>query len=220
VDELIEKLNMSQTEQQRQLQFYQDVDLNALVLVVKVEPHFAGQDPFILRKRFPKEVKEAVLSAFKEVIINDDTGLSVGMSGRNFHKHLDTTGSIDELIHLEAIAALPTLMRVAKRIKIHNDKDPQPMLENVHRFISAFSDGTGDYAVLLTVKEYETGKYILDKENPVKLYHHRVEKQLTPAPSAASVVDSDPSLTPSSANVYTIRQLLEGVKDSQGKIYF
>ena len=51
----------------------------------------------------------------------------------------------------------------------------------------------------------------------MRLYHHRVEKQLTPAPSTESGIESKSSSTPSSVNEYTIRQLLEGVKDSGGK---
>ena len=197
-----------------------DVEPETPVPVVRAKPRFSGQSPLVLRKRFPENVKKAVLGAFKKGVVNEHTGLTIGMSGRDFHKHMDTKGSVDELAHLEAIANLPELMRTARRIETHNDRDPQPKLKNIRRFISVFGDGINDYAVLLTVKEYSPGKYSLDKENPVSLYHHRVEKQLTPAPSAASEVESAPSLTPSSVNSYNIRELLKGVKDSRGRLYF
>jgi hypothetical protein len=198
------------------------VNPDAPVSVVRAEPCFAGQNPLVLRKRFPKQVKDAVLAAFKEGVVNEDTGLTVGMSGRDFHKHLDTKGSVDELTHMEAIANLPELMRTAKRIESRGDRNTQsdaPLL-GLRRFISAFNNGTGDYSVLLTVKEHAPGQYMLDVENPVRLYHHRVEKQLTPAPSTEPGVEANSSSTPSSANSYTIRQLLEGVKDADGKQYF
>jgi hypothetical protein len=183
-----------------------DVNPDALISVVRVAPRFSGQNPLILRKRFPEEVKNEVLAAFKEGVFNEDTGLTIGMSGKDFHKHLDTTGSVDAKTHLEAIASLPELMRTAKRVETHKDKKPTlgSNIEEVRRFISVFSNGTGDYAVLLTVKEYEQGKYVLDKNNPVRLYHHRVEKKLSPAPSTSSSVEQTGSSTPSSVNGYTI----------------
>jgi len=192
------------------------LEWDAPVQVVREQARFTGQNPAVLRKRFPKEVKDAVLVAFKKGVVNEDTGLTIGMSGKDFHKHLDTTDSVNEGVHLEAIAALPELMRTAKLIKTYKDRSPQPTLENVRRFISAFSDGSGDYAVLLTVKEHKPGQYVQGKENPVRVYHHRVEKLLMPAPSTELGVEPKSSLTPSSANDYTIRQLLEGVKDSKG----
>ncbi|MDR2696775.1 MAG: hypothetical protein LBC79_10420 [Deltaproteobacteria bacterium] len=235
-----------------------DVNPDAPVTVVRAEPRFAGQNPLVLRKRFPKKVKDAVLAAFEVGVVNEDTGLTVGMSGNDFREHLSFGDESLGLPHLEAIAALPELMQAAKRIERHDDRYPDPALKNVFRFISAFSDGSGDYSVLLTVKEYAPGKYRLDKENPVRLYHHRVEKrmpsvtsaaapveqagtlttpgisaqdpvrlyhhrvekQLSPASSTEPGVDTNSSSTSSSANSYTIRQLLEGVKDSQGKMYF
>jgi hypothetical protein len=197
-------------------------DLNALVLVVRVEPRFAGQNPLVLGKYFPKEVKEAVLSAFKEGVVNEDTDLLIGMSGRDFHEHFDIEDDSSAMPHLEAIAFLPELMRSAKRVETYQDKKPSQgsNIEKMHRFISAFSDGTGDYAVLLTVKEYAPGKYIPDKENPMRLYHHRVEKRMPSVTSASSPVEQAASSTTPNIKSYTIRRLVEGVKDSQGKIYF
>ena len=190
-----------------------DVDPETPVPVVRAKPRFSGQIPLVLRKRFPEDVKKAVLGAFKKGVVNEHTGLNVGMSGRDFHKHLDTKDSIDELAHLEAVASLPELMRTARRIESHGDKYTRSSvkLSNVQRFISVFSDGSGDYAVLLTVKEHGPGQYVLDKENPVRVYHHRVEKQLTSAPSTESGVEPTSSSTPSNANSYTIHELLKGV---------
>ena len=40
------------------------VDLDAPVRAVSITPRFAGQNPKILRKRFPNEVRQAVLAEF------------------------------------------------------------------------------------------------------------------------------------------------------------
>ena len=206
----------------RLYQIDSDVDPGMLVQVVRGESRFSGQNPQVLRKKFPVEVRKAVLAAFQQGVVNEDTGLAIGMSGRDFSKHLQTEGSADALAHLDAVAILPELMRTAKRIETHSDKDAgsSTKLDSVRRFISAFNNGTGDYAVMLTVKEHAPGQYVLDEENPVRLYHHRVEKQLAPASSTESGVEPLSSPTSSSTNGYTIRQLLEGVKDSAGEVYF
>ncbi|MDR2076405.1 MAG: hypothetical protein LBP61_05680 [Desulfovibrio sp.] len=198
-----------------------DVDLDAFVTVIRTAPRFARQNPFVLRKRFPEDVRDEVLTAFKKGVVNEDTGLTVGMSGNDFREHLFTGESVDASAHLEAIGSLPELMRTARLIEKYDDKKPSERheIEKMRRFIAAFSDGSGDYAVLLTVKEYAPGKYTLDEKNPVRLYHHRVERKLVPASSAAALVEQDGTSTSSSTNKYTIRQLLEDVNDSEGNPY-
>ncbi|MDR3357693.1 MAG: hypothetical protein LBN96_02310 [Desulfovibrio sp.] len=210
----------------RLLQLSPDVDPEAPVNVVRVVPRFAGQNPLVLRKvkNFPTEIKNAVLRAFSidGGVLNEATGMRIGMSGKDFKEHFKIDQNEDALAHLEAIAALPELLRTARRIETHTDnsENADGRLKAVHRFISAFGVGDRDYSVLLTVKEWADGNWTLDTENPVRLYHHRVEKQLPPTSSTSSAIEPHAPSTSSGVNSYTIRELAQGVNDSEGNPYF
>ena len=94
------------------------VDLDAPVRAVSITPRFTGQNPKILRKRFPAEVRQAVLAEFNSPsgVVNADTGWRVGMSGADFHEHLkfSDADAVGGLAHLEAGAAVPDWLRTAK----------------------------------------------------------------------------------------------------------
>ncbi|MDR1777595.1 MAG: hypothetical protein LBR31_07195 [Desulfovibrio sp.] len=77
--------------------------------------------------------------------------------------------------------------------------------------VSTAQNGSGDYSVLLTVKEFAPGQYRVDEENPVRLYHHRVEKNMTLTSSTAAPVEQGGTSTSSNVNSYTIRELTTGV---------
>ena len=93
------------------------INVEAPVQVVREQARFTGLNPLVLRKRFPTEIKKAVLTVFKEGVVNEDTGLTIGMSGNDFSEHLYFEDDAMGLPHLEAIAALPELMRTAKLIE-------------------------------------------------------------------------------------------------------
>lgn len=206
------------------------VNLEAPVRVVTVQPQFAGQNAKVLRKRFPADVRGTVLAAFKAGVVNEDTGIKVGMSSNDFREHFDAKNSGYDLAHLEAIAALPELMRTAKLVESHDDgkKTAGGNIKQVHRFMSALRVGGEDFAVKLTVKEFNDGSASLNMENPVKLYHHRIEKALSssdtgkPAMPTTIATERDVEQSPPSSPVdinaheYTLRRLLEGVNDSVG----
>ena len=206
------------------------VNLEAPVRVVTVQPQFAGQNAKVLRKRFPAAVRGTVLAAFKAGVVNEDTGIKVGMSSNDFREHFDAKNSGYDLAHLEAIAALPELMRTAKLVESHADgkKTAGGNIKQVHRFMSALRVGEEDFAVKLTVKEFNDGSASLNMENPVKLYHHRIEKALSssdtgkPAMPTTIATERDVEQSPPSSPVdinaheYTLRRLLEGVNDHKG----
>ena len=71
----------------------------------------------------------------------------------------------------------------------------------------------------MTVKEYRDGELILDVGTSLRLYHHRLEKEMPAGNSykAPIGVTHKPSAgTPE----YTLYQLLEDVKDSEGNVFF
>ncbi len=125
-------------------------------LFLVIEPRFQGQNAKVLRKRFPKEIKEQVLSAFENGIINEDTGKTILMSGKDFHEHMKFSeqDTIDGLLQLEAIVALPELMRTAKLVESYDDKKNVLEIKKMHRFQGALRIGDKDYSVKLTVKEH------------------------------------------------------------------
>ena len=197
-------------------------DLDAPVTVVAVRPRFVGQNPKVLRKRFPDEVRRAVLDAFKAGVVNEDTGLRVNMSASDFKEHLkfDDGDVVDGLAQLEAIAALPGLMREAKLVESYDDKKGADGIQKMHRFQAALRIGGKDYSVKMTVKEYKDGFLEIDASTPLKLYHHRLEKEM-PAGNSASLSHGDPSPRPSAGiHEYTLRSLLEDVNDSEGRRFF
>lgn len=197
-------------------------DLDAPVKVVVVQPRFAGQNAKVLRKRFPKDVRDAVLDEFKAGVVNGDTGLRVNMSASDFKEHLkfDDGDVVDGLAQLEAIAALPGLMREARLVESYDDKKNAAGIQKMHRFQAALRIGGKDYSVKMTVKEHKEGFLEIDARSPLKLYHHRLEKEM-PAGNSASLSHGDPSPRPSAGiHEYSLRSLLEDVNDSEGNRFF
>lgn len=201
----------------------EEVNLDAPVAVVEVSPRFEGQNPKVRRKRFPEDVRQAVLAEFHapEGVVNADTGWRINMSATDFHEHLkfSDTDAVDGLAQLEAVAALPDLMRNARLVESYEDQKKNPNIKSMHRFQAAVRVGAKDYSVKLTVKEFKDGTLHLADENPVKLYHHRLEKEM---PAGNSDTLRSPGVNRPSAGIheYSLRALLEDVKDSEGLPFF
>ncbi|WP_297892123.1 hypothetical protein [uncultured Desulfovibrio sp.] len=194
------------------------VNLEAPVRVVTVQPQFAGQNAKVLRKRFPKNLKDTVLAQFKNGVVNEQTGQQIGMSSKDFQEHLkfDDTDTVGGLEQLEAIAVLPELMREAKQVESYTDKKSAGSIKQMHRFQAALRIGEKDYSVKLTVKEYKDGSLELDAASPLKVYHHRLEKEM-PAGNSTALSQGDQPPQPSAGiHEYSLRSLLEDVNDSEG----
>jgi len=191
---------------------------------VSITPRFTGQNPKILRKRFPNEVRQAVLAEFNSPsgVVNADTGWRVGMSGADFHEHLkfSDADAVGGLAQLEAVAALPDLMRNAKLVESYQDKKNVPNIKKMHRFQAALCIADKAYSVKMTVKEYKNGSLELDAKAPFKIYHHRLEKEMPAGNSTALSHGDQPPQPSAGTSKYTLRQLLEDVKDSEGNIFF
>lgn len=215
------------------------VDLNATVPVVEVQPMFSGQNPLVLRKRFPATIKKQVLESFP--VVNEEQGVTVRASGKKFHEYLKIAEGENALNHLEAISALPDLMRTARLIESSPDKDGDPFIKRVHRYRAAFRIDNKDYSVRLVVFEYTDGQQELDRVD--SLYHLKLEKEMPTGISSPTLLDSNsgeatadidsnaatypgrlqgntPRTPPAKPSGYSLRQLLDGVKDSEGINYF
>ena len=197
-------------------------DLDAPVKVVAVQPRFEGQNAKVLRKRFPKEVRTAVLDEFKAGVINEDTGLKVGMTAKDFHEHMKFGDAdvVDGVQQLEAVAALPELMREAKLVESYEDKKSKDgNLKQMHRFQAALRIGEKAYSVKMTVKEFKDGTLHFADDNPIKLYHHRLEKEM-PAGNSDTLRKSGVNRPSAGIHEYSLRSLLEDVNDSEGNPFF
>ena len=90
----------------------------------------------------------------------------------------------------------------------------------MHRFQAALRIGGKDYSVKLTVKEYKDGSLELDAASPLKVYHHRLEKEM-PAGNSTALSQGDQPPQPSAGiHEYSLRSLLEDVNDSEGNRFF
>lgn len=197
-------------------------DLDAPVKVVAVQPRFEGQNAKVLRKCFPKEVRTAVLDEFKAGVVNEDTGLTVGMTAKDFHEHMKFGDAdvVDGVQQLEAVAALPELMREAKLVESYEDKKSKDgNLKQMHRFQAALRIGEKDYSVKMTVKEFKDGTLHFADDNPIKLYHHRLEKEM-PAGNSDTLRKSGVNRPSAGIHEYSLRSLLEDVNDSEGNRFF
>ena len=204
----------------------EDVDLDSNVQVITIEQLFSGENPKVLRKRFPKKIRNKVLSVFKEGVINADTNMKIGMSGRDFKEHLHFNhqgNDSDEfgIVHLEAIMALSQLIQSASLIRSYDDKKPKvgSSIKKMHHYVSALRTNNKDYSVVLTVKEFKDDSLNLYKENPVRLYHHRVVKSLSSVTSTAMPIEQVELQTTPERDSYTLHELLVDVKDSDGNFY-
>ena len=204
-----------------------DVDLDYRVPVVSIVPRFDGQNAKVLRKSFPKEFREEVLEAFADGVVNPDLeAKQIGkegaygklmMSSADFKEHLKFSDkdAIDGLIQLEAIAALPDLVRNARLVESYDDKKNVRQIKKMHRLQAALRIGSKDYSVKITVKEYNDGELSIDYDTPLKVYHHRVEKEM---PAGNSYEGPERGVHKPSAGIdeYTLRELLRDVNDSAG----
>ena len=106
--------------------------------VVSITPRFENQNPRVLRKRFPEEIRQSVLEAFnsEEGVVNADTGRRIGMSNADFHEHMKfgDGDAIGGILQLEAVAALPDLMRQAKLVESYDDRKGNPAIKKCTAF--------------------------------------------------------------------------------------
>ena len=199
------------------------MDLDAPVRVVSITPRFENQNPRVLRKRFPEEIRQSVLEAFnsEEGVVNADTGRRIGMSNADFHEHMKfgDGDAIGGILQLEAVAALPDLMRQAKLVESYDDRKGNPAIKKMHRFQAALRIGEKAYSVKLTVKEFKDGVLMISDENPIKLYHHRLEKEM-PAGNSDTLRLPDVNRPSADISEYSLRELLRDVKDSEGQTFF
>ena len=205
------------------------VDLDRQVGTIGVEERFQGMGAWRVRNKFPKEIRKYVLSSFGENgIENEDSGWKLTLSGAGFD-HLRNTMSRDVketgVEHYEVIAAIPDIARHGVLVESYDDQYGVPEIKKMHRLFAPVRVGEDVYSVRILVKEYQPGVFgIEDKDNAVtakKIYDHTVEKKLAAGTSqnAEQGVNLTQPPGPTAADSYTLRELIDGVKDSDGVLY-
>ncbi len=224
-----------------------NVDPKARVTIVPVTRTLPNLPTWLRKKQFPADVREQVLRDFSGGITNRHTGMTLTLSNLGLD-HILNTARNDTAIGGEVLYnSIPLLKNLAQEAYlIDPQKDIKPPetivpgqsgnLETVHRFVVPVEIDGRQHSLMLTAKEYEPGKAVIDG---AKLYDMKHLKEVPGRPSQSGpayaregVEDTSgslprdlpleegslagPSATPGTLSV---RELIEGVKDAYGENY-
>ena len=196
------------------------VNLDRMVSTTVIHRKYPAATLKEKRKAVSNGEKARVLQAFREGVRNEDTGWIIGMSGTDFDEHLKSDARSQFVMdQYEAVSALPEMMKRAVLVESHGDSHGRAEVKKVHRFYAPLSIDGDTYSVVLTVKEFQNGVLSVDAVSPMKLYHHRLEKKMLPAELGATASQGNPDPHTGSTSSYSLRELLEDVKDNDGNPY-
>jgi hypothetical protein len=192
-----------------------DVDIDAPMKVVIVEPQFAGQTVSEISSRQAEIINQAAGTHR-----NGESGLDFVVSNSNVRHAVNTAvhNKIDPQAALEIVAQLPRIINAARRAETHADQKGESNLKQIYRYFAGAQIGNDLYTVMLTIKE-KTGQ----PKPEISIY--RVYDANTVQKRAWRPLDSPPPegsesyATPSSSEI-SLRHLLKGVKDHKGNPYF
>ena len=197
------------------------VNLDRMISTTFIQRKYPAATLKEKRTAVSKGEKKSVLQAFKKGVRNEDTGWVIGMSGNDFDEHLKSDYASSYLMdQYEAVSALPKLMKKAVLVESHDDSHGRANVKKVHRFYAPLSIDGDTYSVVLTVKEFQNGVLLVDAKSPMKLYHHRLVKKMLPVQRGSVALQESPESDPGSISSYSLRELLENVKDNDGIPYF
>lgn len=197
------------------------VNLDRMISTTFIQRKYPAATLKEKRTAVSKGEKKSVLQAFKKGVRNEDTGWVIGMSGNDFDEHLKSDYASSYLMdQYEAVSALPKLMEKAVLVESHDDSHGRANVKKVHRFYAPLSIDGDTYSVVLTVKEFQNGVLLVDAKSPMKLYHHRLVKKMLPVQRGSVALQESPESDPGSISSYSLRELLENVKDNDGIPYF
>lgn len=197
------------------------VNLDRMISTTFIQRKYPAATLKEKRTAVSKGEKKSVLQAFKKGVRNEDTGWVIGMSGNDFDEHLKSDYASSYLMdQYEAVSALPKLMEKAVLVESHDDSHGRANVKKVHRFYAPLSIDGDTYSVVLTVKEFQNGVLLVDAKSPMKLYHHRLVKKMLPVQRGSVALQESHESDPGSISSYSLRELLENVKDNDGIPYF
>ncbi len=193
------------------------VNLEAPVRMVEAQPRFAGRSLWAVVKGPDRTaLRQELVGAYDNV----STGWKINLTGSGVdHAVSSAKKSMDGMAHMEAVANLPGLIENAVLVESHADSKGQ-RLKAVHRMYAPLRLGDDIYAVKLTVKEAAEGM-VAQIDDIHRLYDLKLEKKmpgdLRQPPDLAEASGKTGS-TPGIPEL-RLRQLLEGVNDSEGQAF-
>jgi len=125
-----------------------------------------GFKNFIEAKEFSKA------NLIGHTIENKDTGESIYISRNSIDKTLSEKAvkqSISQDIHLKAIRILPEMLKESLLVEEHSDKNNDPNIEKLQRFIATVKDKNEKYNVKITVK-------MIKKEGKFNYYTYEIQE--------------------------------------------
>jgi hypothetical protein len=217
-----------------------DVNLDARVKSVKLTPTLPKVPFWRLKEAFTPTVKGTILNSFKDGVVNGHTGLTLTLSSQGLDHMIDTARTwlgnskteAEGQVLTQAIPQISDLAREAYRVETHGDRKSSATkiegqegnLKNVHRFLVPVEMDGGSHVLMLTAKEYETGKAEVED---VSLYDMKHVKKMPGRPS-----QNRPDLTGRATGTigtivklgepddYSVRDLVQDVKGADGKLYY
>lgn len=193
------------------------VNLEAPVRMVEAQPRFTGRSLWAVAKGQDRIVlRQELVGAYD----NASTGWKINLTGDSVdHAISSAKKSMDGMAHMEVVANLPGLIENAVLVESHSDRKGQ-RLKAVHRMYAPLHLGDDIYAVKLTVKEATEGM-VAEIDEIHRLYDLKLEKKmpgdLRQPPDLAGASGKTGSIP--GISEFRLRQLLEGVNDSEGKAF-
>ena len=147
-------------------------------------------------------------------------GQEASLSNNNIRHAISSAMSsdVDTLVGVEAVANLPQLIESAVLVETHEDKKNEPGLRRIHRLFAGFGLENKTYAAKITIKEYEEGSQTL-LDGVYSAYDAKLEKAVPDGNRVSRQPQRAESAHSTSGTNIILRDLLSGVKDSDGKPY-
>ena len=165
------------------------------------------------------KAKKQIATSVAGKVFNRLTGLEFDLSIRNAMHMVSSAVQRGKggQPHIAAVRHVRELMRVAVPETPVPDKKGQEGVKSVQRFYAPLGYDDSVYTVSMLVKEYG-GERLLELEGVRKLYDMKLEKQM-PADSHRAAMHREDTGERGSASILamTVRQLVDGVKGSDGK---
>lgn len=197
-----------------------DVDVDAPVEVVTIEPRFANYDVSdIITGKESSKFKKELAGVYK----NKETGWDIKLTATGVKHAINsaTSRGIMEIDHIEALANLPAIIENMALIETHDDRY-SGTLKNMHRFYLPVKVNENVYAVKLTVKEYNK-EFVAEVDDIYKLYDlslvKKMPEDLIANPPHSNSTLASTELPTSGIHRITIREMLESVKDHKGNLF-
>lgn len=164
--------------------------------------------------------RKSIIDAVAGDIYNEAIGERIELTRKNAaHLISSTTGrGLGGDAHIAAVRNIKELVRVAEPIESYTDRKNQEDVRLMHRFFAPMQYDGAIYAVNMTVKEYG-GERLLELDEVKKLYDLKLENKTPVLLADTPVQQGNLRLRPTGVSDITIRQLLDGVNDSEGNSY-